>query len=98
MVNNMNYIIDTPCGKIKGVKSNIKGIIAFKGIRYATAERFQLPKEVTSWEGVYDATNYGNCSFQPRAFYNEEENLKKYFITMNLGKVKIILILKIVYS
>lgn len=79
MVNNMNYIIDTPCGKIKGVKSNIKGIIAFKGIRYATAERFQLPKEVTSWEGVYDATNYGNCSFQPRAFYNEEENLKKIF-------------------
>ena len=46
MVNNMNHIIDTPCGKIKGVKSNIKGIIAFKGIRYATAERFQLPKEV----------------------------------------------------
>ena len=79
MVNNMNHIIDTPCGKIKGVKSNIKGIIAFKGIRYATAERFRFPKEITSWEGIYDATNYGNCSYQPRSFYNEEENLKKIF-------------------
>ena len=25
----MNYIIDTPCGQIKGVKGNIDGIIAF---------------------------------------------------------------------
>lgn len=75
----MDYIIDTPCGQIKGVKGNIDGIIAFKGIRYAIANRFEYPKEVTSWEGVYDASKYGNCSYQPRAFYNEEENLKKVF-------------------
>lgn len=48
-------------------------------LRYATAGRWEYPKQVTSWEGVYDATSYGNCSYQPRAFYNEEENLKKIF-------------------
>ena len=75
----MKYIVDTPCGKIKGIKSNVEGIIAFKGIRYATANRFEYPKEVTSWEGVYDASEYGDCCYQPRTFYNEEENLKKIF-------------------
>lgn len=72
-------IINTPCGKIQGVKSNVEGIIAFKGIRYATAKRFEYPQIVTSWEGIYDASQYGNCSYQPRSFYNEEENLKKVF-------------------
>ena len=75
----MNYIIDTPCGKIKGIQSKHKGVIAFKGIRYATAGRWEYPMLVTNWEGVYDATKYGNCSYQPRSFYNEEENLKKIF-------------------
>lgn len=28
---------------------------------------------------MYDATAYGACSYQPRAFCNEEENLKKIF-------------------
>ena len=54
-------------------------VVAFKGIRYATAGRWEYPKEVKGWDGVYDATRYGNCSYQPRAFYNEEENKKKYF-------------------
>lgn len=75
----MDYIINTPCGQIKGVKSKREGIIAYKGIRYATANRFELPKQVTSWEGIYDATEYGHCAYQARSFYNEEENLKKIF-------------------
>ena len=75
----MEYIVDTPCGKIQGVKGNVDGMIAFKGIRYATANRFEYPKEVTSWEGIYDASKYGNCCYQARAFYNEAENEKKKF-------------------
>ncbi len=73
----MDKIIATPCGEIKGTASD--GVIDFKGIRYATAERWTYPKIVTQWEGVYDATAYGNCSYQPRAFYNEEENPGKVF-------------------
>ena len=75
----MDKIILTPCGEIKGTDSNIDGVIAFKGIRYASAERWKYPEIVTSWQGVYDATKYGNCSYQPRAFYNEEENPGKIF-------------------
>ena len=72
-------ILKTPCGEIRGCAGRVPGTIAYKGIRYATAGRWEYPKQVTSWEGVYDATHYGNCSYQPRAFYDEELNEKKYF-------------------
>ena len=75
----MNPIITTPCGQLRGTAGRIPGTVAFKGIRYATAGRWQYPTLVTHWDGVYDATSYGACSYQPRAFYNEEENLKKIF-------------------
>ena len=75
----MDYIVNTPCGPLQGCKGDLPGIAAYKGIRYATAGRWEYPVQVTSWEGTYDATHYGNCSYQPRAFYNEEENLKKIF-------------------
>lgn len=75
----MEKRVNCPCGEIQGRSCRLDGVVAFKGIRYATAGRWEYPKQVTSWEGVYDATSYGNCSYQPRSFYNEEENLKKIF-------------------
>ena len=75
----MEYIVNTPSGAVRGVAAKKDGIIAYKGIRYATAGRFEYPKEVTSWDGVYDATEYGACAYQPRAFYNEEDMPKKIF-------------------
>ena len=75
----MNYMVNTPCGMVQGMAGRVNGTAAYKGIRYATAGRWEYPKQVTEWEGVYDATHYGHCSYQPRAFYNEEENLKKVF-------------------
>lgn len=75
----MNRIINTPCGQVQGTTCRIENVTAFKGIRYATAGRWEYPTPVTHWEGIYDATEYGSCSYQPRAFYNEEENLKKIF-------------------
>lgn len=30
-----------------------------------------VPVPVTHWDGVYDATQYGACCYQPRAFYDE---------------------------
>ena len=75
----MEYIVTTPCGPVQGCAGRVPGTVAYKGIRYATAGRWEYPKQVTAWEGVYDATAYGNCSYQPRAFYDEELNEKKYF-------------------
>ncbi len=75
----MEYIVNTPCGTLRGSAGRVDGTAAYKGIRYATAGRWEYPVQVTRWEGVYDATRYGACSYQPRAFYNEAENLKKIF-------------------
>ncbi len=75
----MDYIINTPCGPLQGAAGRCAGTVAYKGIRYATARRWEYPTLITHWDGVYDATRYGSCSYQPRAFYNEEENLKKVF-------------------
>ena len=75
----MEYIINTPCGTLRGTHSGTEGIIAYKGIRYATAGRFEYPREVTEWEGVYDATEYGACAYQPRSFYDERQMPKKIF-------------------
>ena len=75
----MEYIVKTPCGEVRGAPSKQEGVIAYKGIRYATAGRFEYPREVTSWEGVYDGTRYGACAYQLRAFCNEEEMPKKLF-------------------
>lgn len=75
----MNYIINTPCGQVQGTTCRLENVVAFKGIRYATAGRWEYPTQVTHWDDVYDATSYGACSYQPRSFYNEEENLKKIF-------------------
>ena len=75
----MDYIVTTPCGEVRGCSGRVAGTAAYKGIRYATAGRWEYPVQVTGWEGIYDATAYGNCSYQPRAFYDEELNEKKYF-------------------
>lgn len=75
----MNKIITTPCGQIRGTTCRLEHVTAFKGIRYATAGRWEYPTPVTHWDGIYDASEYGACSYQPRSFYNEEENLKKIF-------------------
>ena len=74
-----DYIVNTPCGALRGVAARRQGVVAYKGIRYATAARFEYPVEVTSWEGVYDATEYGACAYQPRSFYDEEQMPKKAF-------------------
>lgn len=75
----MDYIVNTPCGAVQGCAGKVAGTVAYKGIRYATAGRWEYPRQVTQWDGVYDATAYGACAYQPRSFYNEEENLQKRF-------------------
>ena len=73
------YVIKTTCGEIRGTDCRLDGVVAFKGIRYATAGRWEYPKQVTAWDGVLDATEYGNCAYQPRTFANEAENPNKRF-------------------
>ena len=74
-----NHFVHTPCGPVQGAAGGADGVSVFRGIRYATAGRWEYPRQVTHWDGVYDAANFGACSFQPRAFYSEEDVPEKAF-------------------
>ena len=47
----MDYIISTPCGTLRGVPGKHPGTAAYRGIRYASAGRWEYPTQVTAWEG-----------------------------------------------
>ncbi len=69
----------TPCGPITGVPARAPGVTAYKGIRYATAGRWQYPRPVTHWDGVYRAVQYGPCAIQESAFVPEGQNGRSPF-------------------
>ena len=79
----MDYIVNTPCGPVKGCPGRVEGTVAYKGIRYATAGRWEYPKQVTAWDGTYDATEYGPCAYQRRAF--EDESTRFYHMEFRKG-------------
>lgn len=83
----MNHIVNTPCGSLRGTDGKMPGTAAFKGIRYATAGRWEYPTVVTSWEGLYDATAYGPSCFQSMAFHDESAvpDRKFYFNEFRKG-------------
>lgn len=50
-------VVTTKQGKLRGFYFN--GIYNFRGIAYAKARRFEMPKEPDCWEGTKDALAYG---------------------------------------
>ncbi|MDR7855329.1 carboxylesterase family protein [Tissierella sp.] len=63
-----SYIFaDTPCGKIKGIRKD--GYSLYKGVRYATAARWEDPEIIQGWQGEYDATKSGPWCLQYNAFF-----------------------------
>lgn len=44
-------------GGIMGI--NYQGVYSFRGIPYATAERFQMPEKVEPWEGTRACVTWG---------------------------------------
>ena len=55
-------LVETRSGKLRGAV--VDGVYAFKGIRYARAERFLPPRPPTAWSGVQDALAYGSIAPQ----------------------------------
>jgi len=57
-------IAKTKLGELKGVHLNDRGVLVFKGVHYgqstAGAARFKAPKLATKWDGVRDATEFGD--------------------------------------
>lgn len=74
--------ISTPCGNVIGEITPYG--LRFRGIKYATAGRFEMPAEVRSFDGDFDATKQGVCCPQMRAFWNEEHRF--YYQEFRKGK------------
>lgn len=75
----MEHIIkEIPCGALEGIQET--GVRRFLGIRFATAGRFEYPKEVTEWEGTYQALAYGPAPIQ-ESFYHpvDAENPENHY-------------------
>lgn len=66
----MNYAEhDTSCGSIRG--RDYGEYLQYRGIQYATSKRWEYPVLITSWDGIYDATEYKDCSYQRRSFEDD---------------------------
>jgi para-nitrobenzyl esterase len=50
-------IVDTTAGKVQGIERG--GVLQFRGLPYARAERFRPPVPPAPWAGVRDATQFG---------------------------------------
>ena len=84
---NMNFkypVTDTKYGKVRGIEKDDAFI--FRGIKYADAQRFQMPKEVQPWDGIKDAITYactcpelitpvaGDQQLSPHYYMPQDEN------------------------
>jgi para-nitrobenzyl esterase len=75
-----NPVLTIEGGKIIGVKTSSKGIIAYKGIPFAAPPvgnlRWKEPQPVVPWQGVKVADKYGDAAEQitwdPQSFYGRE--------------------------
>ena len=50
-------IVDTGLGKVRGLEKH--GVLQFRGIPYARAERFRPAEPAEPWVGIRDATEFG---------------------------------------
>ncbi|MDD6161117.1 MAG: carboxylesterase family protein [Oscillospiraceae bacterium] len=76
--------LDTPCGKIKGLRK--EDHLLFEGVPFARAERWEDPVVVDHWEGELDATKFGPLCSQHAQFYSELQGFSKFYYNENAEK------------
>ena len=63
-------VVQTDAGKVRGYIH--KGIVTYKGIPYAKAERFMAPAKTASWTDVRSSMTYGPvCPMDPTTTVND---------------------------
>ena len=75
-----NPVLNIEGGKVVGVQTPTKGVIAYKGIPFAAPPvgdlRWKEPQPVVPWEGTRVADAYGDAAEQvtwdPNSFYGKE--------------------------
>ena len=71
--------LKTPCGEIQGVQ--YEGYSLYRGVRYATADRWEQAQQVTEWDGVYDATAWGDQCPQHKSYFGVDDSAINEFYT-----------------
>ena len=71
----MEILIKTKCGEVKGESENEVNI--FRGIPFATADRFEMPKQYT-WDGVFEANGEIDCP-QYGTYLDEAKKKNPFF-------------------
>lgn len=70
-------ILETSSGTFKG--NETEGCREFLGIPYAAAERFRYARIIDTYEGVTDATSFGNVCPSFRQYFPDLENRERLF-------------------
>lgn len=82
IVSGTEPVVYTPKGKIAGVLKD--DVYAFRGIRYASAERFCRPVQIEEWGGIKYATQYGyDCPTFVTPIPQDELYMPHYFVPQN---------------
>ncbi len=80
------YIVSINAGKVRGTTE--KEVLAFKGIHYgastAGSNRFLPPQPAEAWEGVFDATEYGQTAPQYGILANPDVNQGEDCLVLNV--------------
>ena len=79
-----NVKIKTKLGDICGL--DMGEYVEFRGIRYATAGRWEYPEICGAWDGEYNATEFGANCYQRRAFENDAECNPFYHKEFRVGQ------------
>jgi len=77
-------IVQTSLGKVEGTTDINKGVKEFKGIMFATANRFSMPIPVTRWIGVKDAKHFGSACPQAARYNLTEQSLNENCLSLNV--------------
>ena len=78
-------LLQTTAGQLKGLANTRESVNEFKGIRYATAERFALPTPTSPWSEVKDATRFASNCPQAARYNLTEESLNEDCLYLNVS-------------
>lgn len=79
---NQEPVISTTSGDVSGSFND--GVFAFKGIPYASAERFMPPEEPEAWEGVLACNDFGPVARQVVPWYPDSIQNEKELFSVNV--------------
>lgn len=79
---NQNPVVKTTSGDVSG--SIDDGIVTFKGIPYAKAERFMPPQDPDAWEGILACTEFGKVARQIVVWIPDSTQDEKALFSVNV--------------